>query len=74
MTTKDIELFLVWNEDGDMEADMDHDTAIERLNDNFGGSVRREMKLTLTVPLPKPIEAAITLPETADVPVITIDG
>lgn len=69
---KEVELFLVWNEDGDMEADTDVDLAIERLAENFGGSVRREMKITVKFPLPKPIEATITLPETADIAVVEI--
>ena len=69
---KEVELFLVWNEDGDMEADTDLSVAIERLADNCGGEIRREMKLTVKVPLPKPIEATITLPETADIPTVEI--
>lgn len=73
-TSKDVELWLVWNEDGDVVADTDHDTAIERLTDDFGGSVRREMKLTLSIPLPKPIEATINIPETADAATVIVAG
>lgn len=73
-TPKEVELFLVWNEDGDVVADMDHDTAIERLTDDFGGQMRREMKITISIPLPKPIETKIDIPEETAAATVTVAG
>jgi hypothetical protein len=73
-TPKEVVLYVVWNEDGSVEADTDHDVAVERLNDNFGGNIRREMKFTLSIPLPKPIEATVTLHEAADAVTVIVAG
>ena len=63
--TKKVELWVVFNEDGDMEADTDLGTALEKLTENFGGHQIRELKLTFVLPAIAVPEATITVPEAA---------
>lgn len=62
-------LFVVFNEDGNVTADSDRDTAISRMNDDYGGAELRVIEVTLKVPRPKDYLASITLPEVAPITV-----
>lgn len=59
--TKAVELWVVWDEDCNVAADMDRDSARQRLEDDFSNPVAREMRLSLTLPIPAPIEADLTV-------------
>lgn len=67
-----IEVVIVWDENGNCECGTDKDAAIERfkeqVTDEFEGiDGLRTMKLTLTVPLPKVIEAAASFADEEEV-------
>lgn len=55
-------IFLAFNEDGDIAADQDRDTAIERLRDDFGGDFLRVIEMTVTLPDLADIQATFTVP------------
>ncbi len=66
-TTAEIEIYAVVDRDGDYEVGKDEDEALERYGDNIGAyASRHTIKMSLTVPLPKPIEVSATLPEKED--------
>lgn len=68
-------LYVVWNEDGDMTADTDRDTAFKRLNDDFDGHELRCIEMTISVPRPVDLKVSITLPDVAPKPVeVTIES
>ncbi len=58
--TKTVELWDVWDEECNVAADMDRDEARQRL-EIVHGPVARELKLTLSIPAPEPIEATLPL-------------
>jgi len=60
--TKEIEIFLMINEDGDYEVATDNDLVLECFEENVGGT-GQVTKITLTVTLPKPREVSGVLPE-----------
>lgn len=62
-------LYVVYNEEGDMTADTDRDTALERMNDEYGGNVYRVIEMTVKVPRPVDVKASMTLPDVAPEPV-----
>lgn len=71
-STKAVELWVVWDEECNVVADMDRDDARLRLETGHG-PVAREMKLTLQLPLPQPIEADLKVTdetETASIKIV----
>lgn len=66
MTTEtvylDAELFIVTNEDGNVTADSDRDSAVERMNDEYGGQTLRITKMAIKIPRPRDAQAELTLP------------
>lgn len=58
--TKTVELWVVWDDDCNVVADMDRDEARQRLEMEHG-PFARELKLTLSIPAPEPIEATLTI-------------
>ena len=60
--TKTATFFLAFNEDGDVSGDMDRDTAIERLRDEYGGNFCRVVEMTLTIPEFRDIPASFVIP------------
>lgn len=58
----DATLWVVTNEDGDVTADSDRDTAIERMTDEYGGATLRVTKMTIKIPRPRDAQAELTLP------------
>ena len=55
-------LYVVSNEDGNVTADDDRDTAIERMCNNYGGQTLRVLELKLRIPRPADTKTEITLP------------
>lgn len=58
----DADLYIVTNEDGDVTADSDRDTAIERMADEYGGATLRVTKMAIKIPRPRDAQAELTLP------------
>lgn len=57
----EIEVWVVIDEDGDYACDVERDDAETRFDENIGFSnekATRRVKITVKVPLPKPIEVA----------------
>jgi hypothetical protein len=70
METVQVEMWVLIDEGGDYVACEDGDTIHERYDEVVGGdrdtlSMRR-VKVTLTVPLPKPVELVGTIPAEPD--------
>jgi hypothetical protein len=57
-----IEVWIVMNEDGDYEVGKDEDDAVERFEDDVGGSFRRVVKINVTMGPPEPQVANVTVP------------
>lgn len=71
----DVTLYVVWNEDGDVTADTDRDTAFERMRDDVGGNEHRCVEMTIKVPRPVDLKASMTLPDVSPEPVeVTIES
>jgi hypothetical protein len=62
---KVVEVYIVINEDGDYAAHKDKDAAVEGLNDNYGYTVARLVKLKVAIRLPVAVEAAIEVADEA---------
>jgi hypothetical protein len=72
MTT--IEVWIVMNEDGEYEVGKDEDDAVERFEDDVGGSFRRVVKINVTMGPPEPQVANVTIPgETGTIKVTSED-
>jgi hypothetical protein len=56
------EVFVIVDEDGDYSVGADQDSASEHYVDNYGGDVRRVVRIVLEVPLPTIIELTGTVP------------
>lgn len=61
-TTNTATLFLAYNEDGEVAADMDRDAAIERLRDEIGGTIFRVVEMTISLPAIPDLQATFTVP------------
>jgi hypothetical protein len=60
-------LWIVFNEDGDVTADQDRDTAIQRMTDQFGGERLDVMEVAIPIKRPADYLASITVrPEIDD--------
>lgn len=55
-------LYIVTNEDGNVTADEDRDTAIERMSEDYGGQTLRVTEMTVKIPRPRDAQAELTLP------------
>ncbi len=55
-------LFLAFNEDGDVAADADRDTAIDRLKDEYGGNFCRVVEMKVAIPNFVDMHASFTVP------------
>lgn len=58
----DATLWVVTNEDGNVTADEDRDTAIERMSEDYGGQTLRVTEMTVKIPRPRDAQAELTLP------------
>lgn len=58
----DADLYIVTNEDGNVTADEDRDTAIERMSEDYGGQTLRVTEMTIKIPRPRDAKANLTLP------------
>lgn len=65
-------LWVVINEDGDVTADADRDTAIERMRDDYGGDRFRIIETIIKTPRPKDYLAHITLDADDGRPVVAV--
>lgn len=66
------DLYVVINESGDITADTDEGVAAERMDEEYGGTNRRVMKLTLVFAPPKPLEATVELPDQTGEVAVTV--
>lgn len=61
---QEIEVWVIVDEDGEYAVATEQDAAEEAYDESVGGSdCRRAIKITLKVPLPKPIELRGEVPE-----------
>ncbi len=60
-----IEVWIAMNESGEYEAGPDEDTAIERFDDTVSGSMRRLVRLKVTITPPAVTEVDVTVPDEA---------
>lgn len=68
-------LYVCYNEDADMTADTDRDSAIERMRDDWGGEQIRVIEMTVRVPRPKDLTVSVTLPAgTEPEPIVDIQS
>lgn len=60
-----VEVWVLVDDQGEYAIGVDEEQAIERYDEDFQGSAscRRAVKVTLTIPTPKPIEVKGELPE-----------
>lgn len=70
MTSAHNVLYLVYNENGDVTADMNRDAAIERLRDDFGGDIFRVVEMTVDLPGIPDMKAEFVVPVEKAGPVI----
>ena len=70
MTSAHNVLYLVYNENGDVTADMNRDAAIERLRDEIGGNIFRVVEMTINLPDIPDLQATFTVPAEKAEPVI----
>jgi hypothetical protein len=63
--TCQVEVWVLVDADGDYGVGREADAASQNYADDVGGTEgnRRMVKLTLTIPLPKPMELVATIPE-----------
>jgi hypothetical protein len=54
-------LYIVINEDGDVTADADRETAIERMRNDYGGDTFRIIEMEIKTPRPKDYIASLIL-------------
>lgn len=59
--TQQIELYIVFNENGECAADMIEEQARERLVDEYGGNYIRALRVNLTVPTLAATEINVTV-------------
>lgn len=57
----DATLYIVINEDGDVTADADRETAIERMRNDYGGDTFRIIEMEIKTPRPKDYVASLIL-------------
>lgn len=62
---KTCEIFLVINEDGDYSVGEDIDVAVERHNEDWGGNMRRVVKLVVKVAAPIVTETEVDVADDA---------
>src|SRR5258708_6045560 len=60
-TTMTVVAYIAVAENGSVEASDQRDDAVERLVENHGGTEAQVIKVTLTLPAPRTLEAAITI-------------
>ena len=61
---KEIKIYICMNEDGYYDVDVEAETAVEKLNDNYGGEMRRTVCITTTMSPPTILE--VTAPAIPD--------
>src|SRR5260221_13153022 len=59
--TMTVVAYIAVNEDGDVEASNDRKDTLDRMSDSHGGMEAQVIKITLTIPAPRTLEAAITV-------------
>jgi hypothetical protein len=66
MARYEIEVFVAMNEDGDYEVGIDQNDAVERLDKNVGGEMRRIAKLTVYMAAPTAAKTDVVVPDEDD--------
>lgn len=71
---RDFEVWILVDETGDYAVGEDANTAAERYADNIGNGAgaMRSVKVTLRIPLPKPIEVTAEIPAESETCNVTV--